>query len=116
MRLLSCTVAALLLSLSACASIPRGIVAADQSARPSELVEGSPLYSIIARGAIAPIDHPTWVEHADADMAAEEPVIVVTDAIAGGAGEDVRIYSTWYLEGHEIVNDHIGETPIAVTW
>ena len=85
---------------------------ADQSGKPSELVEGSPLYSIIARGAIAPVDHPTWWTHdeAAAAMSPEEPVIVVS------AGDDVRIYSTWYLEGHEIVNDHIGETPIAVTW
>jgi len=106
------------LAASACASIPKGIVAADQSDKPSEEIEGSPLYSIIARGAIAPIDRPTWVSHEDAaeDMADEEPVIVVTDAVGGGTGDEVRIYSTWYLEGHEIVNDHIGETPIAVTW
>ncbi len=108
----------LALALPACAAIPKGIVAADQSEKPSELVEGSPLYSIIARGAIAPIDHPTWTDHAGAaaDMAPEEPVIVVSDAALGGAGDDVRVYSTWYLEGHEIVNDHVAETPIAVTW
>lgn len=104
--------------LPACASIPKGIVATDQSNRPFEMVEGSPLYSIIARGAIAPIDAPTWWTHeeAAAEMSDAEPVIVVSDAIAGGDGADVRIYSTWHLEGHEVVNDHIGETPIAVTW
>ncbi len=109
---------ALLPALASCAAIPKGIVANDQSSKPSEIVEGSPLYSIIARGAIAPIDRPTWKSHAEAasDMADDEPVIVVTDAFDGGEGDDVRVYSTWYLEGHEIVNDRIGETPVAVTW
>jgi hypothetical protein len=107
-----------ILALTACASIPKGVVAHDQSDRPSEMVEGSPLYSIVARGAIAPIDDPTWLSHAEAApfMTDDEPVIVVADAAVGGDGSDVRIYSTWYLEGHEIVNDHIGETAIAVTW
>ena len=107
-----------LLAFSACAAIPKGIVAGDQSDRPSEEIEGSPLYSIVALGAIAPIDHPTWLGHADAaaDMSDDEPVIVVSEATLGGPGDEVRVYSTWYLEGHEIVNDVVGGTPIAVTW
>ena len=114
MRLL---LAAVLLPLTACASIPKDIVANDQSSRPSEMVEGSPLYSIVPRGAIPPIDRPTWRPAALArDMADDEPVIVVSDAGLGGDGTDVRVYSTWYLEGHEVVNDRLGGTPIAVTW
>jgi RNA polymerase sigma-70 factor (ECF subfamily) len=32
------------------------------------------------------------------------------------AGKEANAYSTWLLDNHEIVNEVIGSTPIAVTW
>ena len=98
--------------LAGCASIPRRFVAKDQSHRASGLVEGDSMYRILPPGAIPAIDDPKWVdvEHAQATMEPEEAVIVyVQDG-------EARIYSTWTLNSHEIVNDVFGETPIAVTW
>lgn len=100
--------------LSGCAWIPRSVVnRADHSdSTKYELVEGSPLYDLIPRGWISPVNNPkyTSVAHAAAFMADEEPVMVVT------RGDLTRIYSTWYLDGHEVVNDRFGGEPVAVTW
>ena len=99
---------------SGCAWIPRSYVAkADHSATTEyELVEGSPLYKLIPRGWISPVDAPRFADVSAAArfMDDDEPVMVVDH------GGDVRIYSTWYLDGHEVVNDVVGGTPMAVTW
>ena len=43
-------------------------------------------------------------------MSPHEPVIgIMVDG-------DARAYSTWHLDAHEIVNDTISSTPLAVTW
>jgi hypothetical protein len=96
-----------------CAWVPRAYVArADHSKQTQfDLVEGSPMYRLIPRGWIAPVDKPRFVDASDADfMEPDEPVIVVQHA-----GE-TRVYSTWYLDGHEVVNDTIGDKHLAVTW
>lgn len=99
---------------SGCAWIPRSYVAkADHSESTKfEMVEGSPLYELIPRGWISPVDRPRFadVQSAASFMADDEPVMVVDHE------GDVRIYSTWYLDGHEIVNDVVGGTPMAITW
>jgi len=103
----------LLLAFAAgCSSIPKQFTSRDQSARTGELVEGSTLYRILPAGAIPAIDDPRWSTAAEASefMAEEEPVIVYSQ------GDEVRIYSTWALDNHEVVNDYVGETAIAVTW
>ena len=113
------TLWAAVLGLAACATtgcawIPRSYVAgADHSATTEfELVEGSPLYTLIPRGWIRPVDRPAFapVSAAGAFMADEEPVMIVA------RGGDVRIYSTWYLDGHEVVNDVVGGDALAITW
>ena len=43
-------------------------------------------------------------------MKDDEPVIGIFD------GENARAYPTWFLDGHEIVNDRIGQLPVAATW
>jgi hypothetical protein len=43
-------------------------------------------------------------------MRDEEMILGVYD------GKQARAYSTWHLDRHEIVNDRLGETPIAATW
>ena len=58
-------------------------------------------------------ENPVFVEASEAApwMNDDEVIIGVL-----GPGGEARAYSTWHLDHHEIVNDHVGETPIAVTW
>ncbi len=108
--LLSSTLVTLL--LGGCMAIPKNFINTDQSHRAGDLVEGDPMYRITPPGAIPSIDDPKWVdvEQAGPEMQPHEAVIVYQQ------DGQTRIYSTWSLNAHEIVNDWVGETPIAVTW
>ncbi len=101
-----------LLLLTGCASIPESIIKTQAPRAKYELVEGDPMYKMVAPGAIPPIDRPTWATAAEAEAFLEddEPVLVVE------YGGEVRVYSTWHLEGHEIVNDDYGDDPLLVSW
>ena len=74
--------------------------------------DGDPIYSVLPVGAIPAITQPEFLigDEASSQMLPEEPMIGI---IVNG---DVRAYSTWHLDAHEIVNDTIGDTPLAVTW
>jgi hypothetical protein len=74
--------------------------------------DGDPIYTVLPVGAIPAITQPQFLsgDKASAQMSPDEPVIGI---IVNG---DVRAYSTWHLDAHEIVNDTIGGTPLAVTW
>lgn len=74
------------------------------------VIDGDPVVAVLSQDAIPSIDRPVFVQASAAVMADDEFVIGVTD------GSQAKAYSTWLLDGHEIVNDHIGQTPIAVTW
>jgi hypothetical protein len=71
-----------------------------------EILSGGP-----PKDGIPAIDDPQFIPAADADLVATEPVITVTIA-----GEASRAYPVRYLMWHEIVNDQIGDLPIAVTF
>ena len=74
-------------------------------------IDGDLVIRVLAKDAIPAIDEPVFVEADRADfMSDDELVIGVADS--GTA----KAYSTWLLDRHEIVNDVIGSTPIAVTW
>ncbi len=78
----------------------------------SEIQSGGP-----PRDGIPPIDNPRYVPQAEADswLAPEEPVIAV--ALEQSDGSLVaRAYPLQILLWHEIVNDTLGETPVAVTF
>jgi hypothetical protein len=78
----------------------------------SEFQSGGP-----PRDGIPPIDAPRYVSQAEADtwLAPEEPVIGV--ALEQDDGSVVaRAYPLQILLWHEIVNDTLGETPVAVTF
>lgn len=98
-------VLALMVSLTAAAT------ARGQFGAP-EVVDGAPIYTVLPVDAIPAIDHPQYVpaEEAVAFLKPDEPVMGVT-----GAGE-AKAFSLWQLHIHEIVNDVIGGTPVAVTW
>lgn len=74
-------------------------------------IGGSRVHTLLPPDAIPSIDHPRFVPASQAGfMRDDEPVIgVVVDGQA-------RAYSAWHLDHHEIVNDHVGDSAIAVTW
>ncbi len=67
---------------------------------------------VIGKDQIRSIDEPRFdgAGEADAYLSADEPVLGVN------IGEEARAYPVTMLSRHEIVNDWIGGTPIAVTW
>ncbi len=78
----------------------------------SEFRSGGP-----PRDGIPPIDEPRYVSQAEADawLAPEEPVIAV--ALEQASGQPLaRAYPLQIMLWHEIVNDTLGETPVAVTF
>lgn len=77
-----------------------------------KMIDRDPVVRVLPRDAIPAIDAPAFesAEAAARFMRDDEIVIGVTD------GKEARAYSTWLLDTHEIVNDVIGSTPIAVTW
>ena len=76
------------------------------------VIDGHPVIRVLAKHDIPAIDSPAFepADRAAAFMRDEEIVIGVTDS------REAKAYSTWLLDSHEIVNDVIGPTPIAVTW
>ena len=79
---------------------------------PSDDVQGSPLFHVIPKDEILAIYEPEFLSGAEADaqMVADEPVLGVFD------GRTAHAYSVWQLEDHEVVDDVLGDTPIAATW
>jgi len=78
----------------------------------AEVIQGFPLLTVLPLDAIPALDRPTYVTVAEADrvMRPEEPVLGLGD------GAHARAYSAWQLNHHEIVNDTVGNLPVAVTW
>jgi hypothetical protein len=72
-----------------------------------EIVSGGP-----PKDGIPPIDRPKFVSVAQADrwLEGREPVVVLE------IEDQVRIYPIQILMWHEIVNDRVGQTPVAITF
>jgi len=64
----------------------------------------------LSRDAIPPIYEPDFVSASNAGW--DENTLVVGFEING----DSRAYPVSYLNRREIVNDHVGNTPVLVTW
>ena len=75
-------------------------------------IDGDPLIRLLPYDGIPAIDVPDMISVAQADelMQPDEPVLGVFD------GKTARAYPTWVLDNHEVVNDRLGDTPIAATW
>ena len=71
---------------------------------------GPKLIRVIPKDRIPAIFRPTYISADKAQMHDETAVIGL--AINGEA----RAFAISLLDGHEIVNDTIGGTPVAVTW
>lgn len=63
------------------------------------------------RDGIPALNDPEMIDVDDADLPAREPVIALELD-----GETPRAYPIRYLIWHEIVNDRVGDTPVAVTF
>jgi hypothetical protein len=75
------------------------------------VIDGDPVMRGLPKDGIPAIDRPVFVPADEATfMSDEEYVIGVFD------GTTAKAYSTWHLNGHEIVNDTLGSASIAVTW
>ena len=75
-------------------------------------IRGHTMYTLMEPGGIPAIFEPEFVsiKVADSFYYDEEPLIAVS------SGNVARGYSTWHLDHHEIVNDVLEGTAIAVTW
>ena len=82
-----------------------GVVSAEE---PSDLPEA--FEQIIPRGRIASIDDPVFVGAAEAELPGDAWVLGVA-----GRGAS-KAYSLNLLNRHEIVNDRIGDLPVAAVW
>ena len=65
---------------------------------------------LLPRDAILPIYDPEFVPAADVDW--HDMSLVIGLAIDG----DAKAYPVSFLNRREIVNDHVGKTPVLVTW
>lgn len=79
---------------------------------PVAVVDGDTVYQVLPADAIPAIRQPQFVtgSAAERQMAADEPVL------AFELNGEFRAYSLWQLDTHEIVDDRVGDTPVAVTW
>ena len=70
------------------------------------------MYTLLEPGGIPAIFEPEFVSMtvADSFYYDDEPLIAVS------SGNVAHGYSTWHLDHHEIVNDVLEGTAIAVTW
>ncbi len=70
------------------------------------------IFTLTARDGISPIDDPKFVTAAEA-----EPGMLPTEVVIGlDVGGETKAYPVNVLSQHEIVNDEIGGTPVAVTF
>ena len=76
-----------------------------------EELEGDKVYSLIQPDRIPAIDEPSLVPVAEADFMADDELVL--GVVLGGVA---KAYSLWHLDRHEIVNDWLGDEPIATTW
>lgn len=98
---------ACLLTAAACTAAP---AERDDLPRP-EVIDGDKVSTLLPPDGIPSIDDPEFVPASEADfMQPDEPVLgIVRDGVA-------KAYSVWHLDRHEIVNDRLGDDPVAVTW
>ena len=74
-------------------------------------LDGDRVWSLAKPDAIPAIDDPVFVSAEQADFMDDDETVlgIIHDGQA-------KAYSLWHLDLHEIVNDHLGRDPVAVTW
>ena len=98
--------------LSVLAAAMAVFAASASGAAEPDVIQGSPILTVLPMDAIPALDNPKYAPAAEADhfMRPDEPVLGITD------GRTAKGYSTWQLNHHEIVNDTLGDLPLAITW
>jgi hypothetical protein len=98
--------------LLAVAASPAAAQKFDPTTLPKKDIDGSPMYIVLPRDEIPAVFEPEFLhgEEADAQMEPHEPILGVFD------GVNARAYSLWQLDHHEVVDDMLGNVPIAATW
>lgn len=91
---------------------PGALRTPDDPAFPSPLVDLTQVLTVIPPDSIPAIDNPQFVSVADADQYLESDEAVVVLELEGQA----RAYPVQILMWHEIVNDEVGGTPVAITY
>jgi hypothetical protein len=73
------------------------------------LIQGDTMYTLMEPGGIPAIFDPVFqpAEQGDNAFAPDEPLLVVE------VDGEVRAYSTWHLDEHEVVNDEFDRLPLA---
>lgn len=79
-----------------------------------ERIGDGTMVTVLPQDAIPALSNPVFLSRAEAErlMDDNEPVLGLVDPATGQA----KAYSLWQLDRHEIVNDRLGDKPIAVTW
>lgn len=93
------------------------------------VVRGDTLYTLLKPGDIPAIFDPEFVSITEAleetfvadtahpDGGQNFPMYIENEPLMVVVGKtEVKAYSTWHLDAHEIVNDFLDGTAIAVTW
>jgi len=75
-------------------------------------IDGSPVVGVLAPDAIRAIDAPTFLR----GKAAARQMVEDESVLGVHLGGQTRAYPLGFLTAHEIVNDHFGGIPVAVTW
>jgi hypothetical protein len=100
-----------LAAILALLTLPVVTVLAQRDA-PSRDIQGDPMYMVLPLDGIPSIDDPELIPVGEVGERAhpDEPFL---GFVHNG---EAHAYSTWLLEGHEIVNDAVGGKAIAATW
>ena len=73
---------------------------------------GFDVRTVLPRDAIPSIDNPEFLDAEQASELLGDGHLIIGLSVGG----EHRAYSTAFLSSHEIVNDTVGEEPVAVTW
>lgn len=87
-------------------SLLNGFDVSDASVPPEEILRGGP-----PRDGIPSIDNPIFIAPDDAVFLKPDDTV-----LSYGRGDDVRAYPFRILVWHEVVNDNVGDKPVAVTY
>jgi len=87
-------------------------VFAQQSEPEKTEVHGHTMYTLMNQGEIPAIFEPEFISVIEAESLyyTDEMLMVVK------GDNEIKGYSTWYLDAHEIVNDYINGKAITITW
>ena len=76
------------------------------------VASGFDIRTVLPRDAIPSIDNPEFLDAEQASELLGDGHLIIGLSVGG----EHRAYSTAFLSSHEIVNDTVGEEPVAVTW